>query len=221
MPPSSPPLCLAAATRSARIPGAGPRHSRHGPRLALLAAALVLSGCQTGGALPIATAAAGAAAAQSNTAAAVPAAALPLPGNCAPAETAAQALAKLNDYRAAGARCGSTGRQGAAAALLWQPALALLAAVHSRSMAEQGGLTHGSGARSLTQRLDAGGYAWQGAAENLAVGQTRLALVLADWVSSAAHCANLMNPSYSEAGLACQRAADGRAYWTLILARPR
>ncbi|WP_251973372.1 CAP domain-containing protein [Sphaerotilus microaerophilus] len=195
-----------------------PPGARPGTLAALLAATLVLPACQMLGGEPAPALAATAAPALALSAPVPPPA---LPGNCGLAETAAQALAKLNDYRAAGARCGTAGGFAAAAPLAWQPALAQLAAVHSRDMAGRASLAHSSGGRNLTQRLDALGYAWQGAAENVAAGQPRLALVLADWVSSPLHCANLMNASYSEAGLACQRASDGTPYWTLILAKPR
>lgn len=194
-------------------------------RVTLLACAtLALSGCQLLGepAPPAGSSSAGSPTAL--TPALTPAVTAPppaLPGNCGLPETAAQALAKLNDYRAAGARCGGAGRQGPSAQVVWQATLAQLAAAHSRDMAGRASLAHSSGGRSLTQRLDAGGYAWQSAAENVAAGQPRLALTLADWVSSASHCAHLMNPVHSEAGLACHRAADGTPYWTLILAKPR
>ena len=200
--------------RASRPPRALP-----GTLAALLAATLALPACQMLGGEPAPALAATAAPALALSAPVPPPA---LPGNCGLAETAAQALAKLNDYRAAGARCGgSAGSFAAASPLAWQPTLAQLAAAHSRDMAGRASLAHSSGGRNLTQRLDALGYAWQGAAENVAAGQTRLALVLADWVSSPLHCANLMNASYSEAGLACQRASDGTPYWTLVLAKPR
>lgn len=143
-------------------------------------------------------------------------------GSCAQAEPAAQVLAKLNAYRAAGARCGAAGRSGGAAALTWQPSLAAVAAAHSREMAARNHLSHRSAdGRDLALRLDGAGYAWRDAAENVAVGQPRLAVVVAEWMSSPGHCANLMNPVLTEAGLACWRAADGSPYWTLVLARPR
>jgi uncharacterized protein YkwD len=204
---------LPAVDRLARTPRRGtsrPRPGGAGRRGALLALTLALSACQlfNGPAPAAVTAASGT---PSPT----------LPGNCGLAETPAQVLAKLNDYRSVGGRCGGTGRHGAAPPLSWQPGLAQLAAAHSRDMADQARLSHAGGGRSLTQRLDAAGYAWQAAAENVAAGQPRLALVLADWVSSPPHCANLMSPTYSDAGLACQRSGDGTPYWTLILARPR
>lgn len=202
--------------RASPLPGARP-----GTLSALLAATLALPACQMLGGEPPPAPVATAATATPALALSAPALPASLPGNCGLAETPAQALAKLNDYRAAGARCGTAGGFAAASPLAWQPTLAQLAAAHSRDMAGRASLAHSSGGRKLTQRLDALGYAWQGAAENVAAGQNRLALVLADWVSSPLHCANLMNASYSEVGLACQRASDGTPYWTLILARPR
>jgi uncharacterized protein YkwD len=150
-----------------------------------------------------------------------------LPGNCAVADSPAQALAKLNDYRAAGARCGSAGNFPSTGALQWQGTLAQVAASRGRALAPSGG-SGGSGGSAaalgddhLTARLLDAGYPAQSAAENRAAGPTRLALVVADWVRNPASCARLMSPSYTEAGLACQRAADGSAHWVLVLAKPR
>lgn len=133
-----------------------------------------------------------------------------------------QALAKLNDYRAAGARCGTAGRFTGSPALRWQPQLARAAAAHLGEQVALGRLSHASADGSaLTQRLDAVGYPWQAAAENLAAGQASLELLLLDWMRSPAHCANLMNPTYQDAALACRRADDGRLYWALVLGRAR
>lgn len=133
-----------------------------------------------------------------------------------------QALAKLNDYRAAGARCGTAGRITGSPALRWQPQLARAAAAHLDEQVALGRLSHASAdGGALTQRLDAVGYPWQAAAENLAAGQPSLELLLLDWMRSPAHCANLMNPTYQDAALACRRADDGRLYWALVLGRAR
>lgn len=142
--------------------------------------------------------------------------------DCGGPDLPRQALAKLNDYRAAGARCGTAGRFTGSPALRWQPPLARAAAAHLDEQVALGRLSHAStDGRGLTQRLDAVGYPWQAAAENLAAGQATLELLLLDWMRSPSHCANLMNPAYQDAALACRRADDGRLYWALVLGRPR
>lgn len=204
--PTAAPLTHATGHAPPQPDGTRPPHTSW-RRLAVgtlaCAAALTLAGCEHG-------------AAPGRPGAAEP------PGTCGLPDFQAQALAKLNDYRAAQARCGVQGRFGAAAPVTWQPVLAAVATAHSRDMARRNSLNHGSSdGRTLTQRLDAAGYAWSAAAENIAAGQPQLAQVLSDWVRSPAHCANQMAPTYTEAGLACQRAADGTPYWTLVLAKPR
>lgn len=144
-----------------------------------------------------------------------------LPGNCAVDDSPAQALARLNDYRAVGARCGAAGHFPSTGALQWQATLAQVAATRARSLAETPGSASAPGDDHLTARLHDAGYAAQAAAENRAAGPARLALQLADWVRSPASCARMLSASYTEAGLACQRAADGSAHWVLVLAKPR
>lgn len=142
--------------------------------------------------------------------------------DCGMPDLPRQALAKLNDYRAAGARCGTAGRFSDSPPLRWQPQLARAAAAHLDEQVPLGRLSHTSAdGRALTQRLEATGYPWQAAAENLAAGQSRLDWLLLDWMRSPAHCANLMSPDYQDAALACRRAEDGRLYWALVLGRAR
>jgi len=187
-------------------------------RAAALCAALPLAACQ----VPGDPALAGTSVSSSATPIAVPM----LPGNCGNgggvrgSDSAAQALAKLNDYRAVGARCGHAGNFSSTGPLQWQATLAQVAATRARSLADAGGSAP-AGDEPLMARLTDAGYAAQAAAENRAAGSARLALVLADWVRLPTACAQMLSASYTEAGLACQRAADGSAHWVLVLAKPR
>jgi uncharacterized protein YkwD len=141
---------------------------------------------------------------------------------CGDAAFQQQALVKINAYRAAGARCGQAGSFPSAAALSWNPALAQAAAAHSQDMAQRQQLDHrGSDGRTLAGRLEAQGYRCSDAAENIAAGQPDLTRVLAAWVGSSSHCANLLAPTAREMGLACRRAGDGQLYWTLVVAQPQ
>ena len=65
------------------------------------------------------------------------------------------------------------------------------------------------------------GYAWSSAGENIAAGYPNAQSVVTAWLKSAGHCANIMNRSFTQAGLG--QATGGRygTYWTLDLARPR
>jgi uncharacterized protein YkwD len=59
--------------------------------------------------------------------------------------------------------------------------------------------------------------------ENIAAGQPTAEQVVAGWLKSAGHCANLMDPDFSEMGVAFAVAPQrGKAiYWAQLFATPR
>ncbi|NLO78992.1 MAG: CAP domain-containing protein [Xanthomonadaceae bacterium] len=58
--------------------------------------------------------------------------------------------------------------------------------------------------------------------ENIAAGQRSVAEVMQDWLQSAGHCANIMNPLHAELGAAAAvSGTDARIYWAQVFARPR
>jgi uncharacterized protein YkwD len=71
--------------------------------------------------------------------------------------------------------------------------------------------------------VSAAGYEWSRTGENIAAGYPDLQAVVDAWMASEGHCANLMNASFREIGMACARndASTYRIYWTLELATPR
>ena len=126
---------------------------------------------------------------------------------------AASALARVNQYRAAGATCGSRGTFAPATALSWSNLQANNFFSHTGS--------NGSG---LGQRVDATGYAWSSVGENIAAGYPTMNAVVDGWMASEGHCANLMNPNFNEFGLACVSGVSSNTYntyWTMDLARSR
>ncbi|MFN2323641.1 MAG: CAP domain-containing protein, partial [Trueperaceae bacterium] len=52
--------------------------------------------------------------------------------------------------------------------------------------------------------------------ENVAAGYPSVDAVMAGWLGSDGHCANLMNPGFTEFG-----AGESGRYWTQGFARPR
>jgi len=54
-------------------------------------------------------------------------------------------------------------------------------------------------------------------AENLAYGQTTAAQVVAEWMASPSHQANLMNGNYSQMGVSCYY-CNGTYYWAQLFA---
>jgi uncharacterized protein YkwD len=144
---------------------------------------------------------------------------------CGLADFQASALARINQKRAAGASCGTRGSFAAAGALAWNTPLTQAADGHSRDMVTNNFHDHVSAdGRTLADRIDATGYAWSSIGENIAAGYPGVNAVVDAWMTSDGHCANLMNPAFTELGLACMSgnsATTYNNYWTMTLARPR
>lgn len=132
-------------------------------------------------------------------------------------------LALVNEARARGQTCGSQ-RFGPARPVTWNDALAQAAREHSTDMATHRHFSHrGTDNSEAAQRAARAGYRWRHVGENIAAGQTSPQEAVAGWLESPGHCANLMNPTFSEmgAGYAISRARmPGFAYWTQVFATP-
>jgi uncharacterized protein YkwD len=142
---------------------------------------------------------------------------------CGLANFEADALRIVNQYRATGATCGARGSFAPAGALSLNARLTSAAYGHSRDMADNDYFSHDSrDGRTMADRVDASGYAWTTIGENIAAGYDSVQRVVDGWMASDGHCANLMNPRFSEFGLACARnaASTYRIYWTQDLGRP-
>jgi len=130
----------------------------------------------------------------------------------------------VNAARAEGRTCGAK-QYPAAPPLRWNPQLESAALTHSQDMAAQRYFSHaakdGSKAGDRSQRA---GYAWQRIAENIAFGQETPREALDGWLSSPGHCANIMNPNFTEMGAAYGITAEqgsGVLYWTQMFGAPR
>ena len=125
-------------------------------------------------------------------------------------------LAAVNQHRAEGHDCGGT-YYAPAAPLVWNGRLEVAATIHSLDMAAHDHFNHvGTDGSTVGDRVRREGYAWRRVGENIARYQDSVEEVVADWMASPGHCANLMNPSYVEFG-----AAEQEQYWTQVFARPR
>ncbi|MFO1271567.1 MAG: CAP domain-containing protein [Rubrivivax sp.] len=151
----------------------------------------------------------------------------PAPGadvTCGLAGYQAEMLSRVNAYRAAGASCGANGSFPAAPALAWNAALTEAGRVHSQDMVTHNFFSHtGSDGSDAGQRITAAGYAWHGWGENIAAGYGTVQQVVDGWMASDGHCANIMNASLKDIGVACLRGTASNAYstyWTMDLARP-
>jgi uncharacterized protein YkwD len=139
------------------------------------------------------------------------------------AEVSARVLALTNQARSQPRRCGERSFD-AAAPVKPNALLERAAAAHAQDMARHGVLQHeGSDGSDASQRLTRVGYRWRSMGENVASGQTTPEQVVAEWLRSPGHCATLMNPTYTEMGVAyaVNMTSESGIYWAQEFARPR
>ncbi|HMM93478.1 CAP domain-containing protein [Phycicoccus sp.] len=127
----------------------------------------------------------------------------------------AQQVLRLTNAERADAGC---------APLAWSAKLASAAVAHSTDLATHDYFSHTSrDGRTFSARITAAGYAWSRVAENIATGQPTPAAVVASWMSSAGHRANILDCRLTQLGVGVARsAATGhRPYWTQDFGTPR
>jgi uncharacterized protein YkwD len=109
------------------------------------------------------------------------------------------------------------------AALTSQSELTQAAQKHSIDMACNGFYSHtGSDGSSPFDRMDQFGYYYWTAAENIAVAYGTPSAVMAAWMGSAGHRANILNANFTEIGIGYIYNANDTAlryyhYWTMTL----
>lgn len=104
-------------------------------------------------------------------------------------------------------------------ALVLDPAVQAAAAAHSADQAATGRMSHtGSDGSSAGARLTRAGYAWRTWGENVAYGQRSPQEVVDAWMGSSGHRANILNAAFTTIGVGAVTGADGRLYWTMVLA---
>lgn len=124
-----------------------------------------------------------------------------------------QFLEGINAKRAQGCSCGNTYMRPAGP-IAWNDQLARAAFDHARDMYQNNYFSHDSrDGRSLKDRLFGVGYNYKGyqryaIGENIAFNQRSIDEVLTGWFASKEHCKNLMNPAYTEIGI-----AEYKYYW--------
>jgi uncharacterized protein YkwD len=104
------------------------------------------------------------------------------------------------------------------------PLLMRAAQIQAEQMAATGKLAHElPGARypTMASRLRAVGYAPRAAGENIAEGYTSGAALLAGWMTSPTHKANILSAKYRETGIGTARSKAGRSYHVQLFAQPR
>ena len=102
--------------------------------------------------------------------------------------------------------------------------LARAAQLQAEQMAAAGKLAHdvpGSRYPTLASRLRLVGYAFRNVGENVAEGYTSGAALMAGWMTSSPHRANILSARYTETGVGMARSKTGRTYHAQVFARPR
>ncbi|MCU0119875.1 CAP domain-containing protein [Pseudomonas sp. B2M1-30] len=131
-------------------------------------------------------------------------------------------LAEVNAARARPRMCGRQ-RFAAARPLSWNPALGAAAQSHSKAMAYGNYFAHRDPDGDMpADRARAAGYRGRQIGENIAAGQSSPGKAMAGWLASPGHCANLMNPMFTQvgAGFASQARSDEGVYWTMLFGAP-
>jgi uncharacterized protein YkwD len=131
-------------------------------------------------------------------------------------------LQLANAARAQPRRCGLKAF-AAAAPLTLNAALGRAALAYAQELARHAYMEHtGRDGSSPAQRVTRSGYRWRATGENLASGIMTPEEVIAGWLGSSDHCANLMDPAFSEMGVGFGvNPRDERGvYWALEFGRP-
>jgi len=167
------------------------------------------------------------------------------PANAEDEATIRRAAELINNIRARLDACGEKGmlavggtaaaggsasmapsRIGARPQLRWNPLLAKAARAHSESMATEGYFDHvDSRGRTVGARAREAGYRYRVVGENLAAGHPSIEEAIRGWLLSDSHCRNLIDPRFTEFGIARVTSPNGDdrygAYWTLVLGMPQ
>lgn len=109
-------------------------------------------------------------------------------------------------------------------ALVTNSSLVEAARLHAEQMAAHRELAHTiHGARypTMQSRLEAVGYAYSSAAENVAWNQRSAQEVMTTWMNSSGHRANILDAEVTEMGAAMARSSRGEPYWIQVFGRPR
>jgi len=144
----------------------------------------------------------------------------------------AEYLDAINAARAETQDCGTEGVFDPASAMTWNDRLGNAAWEHSNDMAQSDTFSHtGSDTASdvtaqdqhlghgshFKDRIENQGYTeYRTIGENIAAGYLSAEEVIEGWIKSDHHCANLMNPKFTEVGMALveKTGTDFGSYWS-------
>ena len=128
----------------------------------------------------------------------------------------------VNEARSHGRRCGSE-RFAAAPPLSISRKLTDAAEEHARDMVRRKFFDHrGSNGSQPKDRVLRAGYQPRLSGENIALGPESAEEVVAGWLDSPGHCANIMEPRFQEIGIGLAIGKKrGQIYWVQTFGAPR
>jgi uncharacterized protein YkwD len=128
----------------------------------------------------------------------------------------------VNEARSHGRRCGSE-RFAAAPPLSISRKLTDAAEDHARDMVRRKFFDHrGSNGSQPKDRVLRAGYQPRLSGENIALGPESAEEVVAGWLDSPGHCANIMEPRFQEIGIGLAIGKKrGQIYWVQTFGAPR
>jgi uncharacterized protein YkwD len=143
-------------------------------------------------------------------------------GHASSAAVRARVVELVNEARSRGRRCGRE-RFAAAAPLDTSAKLNDAAAEHARDMLKNDFFEHrGSDGSQPADRIKHAGYPHRLAGENIALGPESAEEVVAGWLASPGHCANIMEPRFQDIGVGLASGRKrGQVYWVQTFGTPR
>src|SRR5688572_14938104 len=133
----------------------------------------------------------------------------------------ARVLELVNEARAQGRRCG-TNYHAAATALTDSPQLRKAAQRHADDMARRKYFDHrGADGSQPRDRVQRAGYAPRLTGENIAFAPESAEEVVAGWLASPGHCANIMDSRFQHIGVGLATGSGrGKIYWVQNFGAP-
>jgi len=153
-------------------------------------------------------------------------------------ETINKYLELINDVRKKGQDCKSKGYFSATTPLTWNSKLYASSYEHGYDLAYSGTFSHdGSGSiydltgyaegkkSSMRERVETHHYNWSRLGENIGAGTdiNTPEKIVQRWIESDPHCANIMNPNFTELGMSMLKKDESKFtyYWTQNFGTPR
>jgi uncharacterized protein YkwD len=136
-----------------------------------------------------------------------------------------EVLLLVNEFRSQPADCGAEGQFAAAAPLTMNPILRCSSRLHSLDMYERDYFEHDTpDGIDPFERMAEAGFVGSGGGENIALGQSTPEEVMAAWMDSDGHCANVMRAAFDTIGVGYHPGAGQRGigsnYWTQNFGAP-